>query len=89
MLNRKNKITPTDAEKFSAADTLKETLSYYHFTSADFAKQIGISEVELTQILNRRAFLSPAVARSIQNVTGIPDHLLLRLDSDYLYAHAY
>lgn len=88
MLNRKKKIIPTDADKFSAADTLEETRNYYGFTSADFAKQIGISELALTQILHRRAFLSPAVASSIQNVTGIPDYLLLQLDSDYLHTHA-
>ena len=87
MLSRNNKITPTNADKFSAADTLEETLNYYHVTPADFAKQIGISELEFTQILHRRIFLSQAVACSIQNVTGIPDHLLLQLDSVYLRAH--
>lgn len=87
MLNRQNPITPSDVGDFSAADTIAETLQHYHLTQVDFAKRIGISEKHLSQILHRKAFISPTVALSIETVTGIPAHLLLGLDTEYRLAH--
>lgn len=87
MLNRENIVAPTDAGEFSAADTLEETIKHYHLTQVDFAKRIGVSEKHLSQILHRKAFLSPTVALSIETVTGIPAHLLLALDTDYRLTH--
>jgi plasmid maintenance system antidote protein VapI len=87
MLDRKNKIVPEDLAEFSAADTIEETLSFYHITQTEFAKRIGISEKHLSQVLHRKAFISPTVALSIEEVTGIPAYMLLAKDTRYRLAH--
>jgi DNA-binding transcriptional regulator YdaS (Cro superfamily) len=69
MLNRNNKIVPSDLAEFSAADTIEETLSFYHVTQSEFAQRIGISEKHLSQVLHRKAFISPTVALAIEKVT--------------------
>lgn len=87
MLNRNNKIFPTDIGDFSAADTIEETLAFQNIEHADFAKRIGVSEKHLSQVLHRKAFISPTVALSIEKVTGIPARMLLTLDVQYRLAH--
>lgn len=87
MLNRQNKIVPNDLDEYSAADTIEETLTTYHITQVDFAKHIGGSEKHLSQVLHRKAFISPTVALSIEEVTGIPAQMLLDLDTAYRLAH--
>lgn len=59
MLNRQNKIVPDDLSEYSAADTIEETLATYHIAHVDFAKRIGVSEKHLSQVLHRKAFISP------------------------------
>ena len=87
MLNRQNKIIPDDLGEYSAADTIAEMLDNYHITQVDFAKRIGISEKHLSQVLHRKAFISPTVALAIEEVTGISAQMLLRLDTSYRLAH--
>jgi plasmid maintenance system antidote protein VapI len=87
MLNRNNRIVPTDLGEFSAADTIKETLEFRHISQVDFAKRIGISEKHLSQVLHRKAFISETVALAIEEVTGIPAHMLLDKDTRYRLAH--
>ena len=87
MLNRNNKIVPTDLPEFSAADTIEETLRFYHITQAEFARRIGISEMHLSQVLHHKAFISPTVALSIEEVTGIPAYMLLAKDTRYRLTH--
>lgn len=87
MLNRNNKIVPSDLAEFSAADTIEETLSFYHITQSEFARRIGISEKHLSQVLHRKAFISPTVALAIEKVTGIPADMLLAKDTRYRLAH--
>lgn len=87
MLNRQNKIVPDDLSEYSAADTIEETLATYHIAHVDFAKRIGVSEKHLSQVLHRKAFISPTVALSIEEVTGIPAQMLLGLDTAYRLAH--
>ncbi|KRM55303.1 helix-turn-helix transcriptional regulator [Lacticaseibacillus sharpeae] len=87
MLNRKNKIVPSDLAEYSAADTIAETLQFRHISQVDFAKRIGVSEKHLSQVLHRKAFISPTVALSIEEVTGIPAHMLLEKDMRYQLAH--
>jgi addiction module HigA family antidote len=83
MLNRNNKITITDEYRTSASDTLKETLDYYHITQSDFAERIGVSQKTVSEILNRKQFMSTDIAIRIEEVTGIPAKMLLNLDLEY------
>lgn len=87
MLNRNNKISPADVSEFSAADTIEETLEFRHIAQVEFAKRIGVSEKHLSQVLHKKAFISPTVALSIEEVTGIPAHMLLEKDMRYRLAH--
>jgi transcriptional regulator with XRE-family HTH domain len=86
-LNRNNQIVPTDLTEFSVADTIEETLSFYHITQAEFARRNRISEKHLSQVLHRKAFISLTVALSIEEVTGIPAYMLPANDTRYRLAH--
>ncbi|WP_225048415.1 helix-turn-helix transcriptional regulator [Lacticaseibacillus kribbianus] len=70
----------------SAADALKELMAFHHLTQADFAQHAAISQKQLSFILNRKAFMSPPVARQIEAATGVSARWLLELDFNYLYA---
>lgn len=67
----------------SASDTLRETLEMYNISQKDFATRIGISAAHLSDILNRKKYMTPAIALRIQKVTGISAKLLLKLDFQY------
>lgn len=67
----------------SASDTLKEILEMYGLTQKDFAQRIQISQTYLSDILNRRKFMSKDVAKRIEKVTGTSAKLLLTLDFQY------
>ncbi len=71
----------------SASDTLRETLNHYGIAQKDFAERIGISAAYLSDILNRRKYMTEAVALRVQKVTGISAKLLLRLDFQYKLEH--
>ena len=58
MLDRKNKIVPEDLAEFSAADTIEETLSFYHITQTEFAKRIGISEKTARYFLRNGLYIA-------------------------------
>jgi addiction module HigA family antidote len=88
MLNRNNKIKLTDAGETSAADILEETLQFHGIKQNEFALRVGISQKHLSQILNKKAFMSPELALKIEKVTGIPAKMMLRLDTNYELAHA-
>ena len=67
----------------SASDTLKETLEMYGVTQKDFAEHLQISQTYLSDILNRRKFMSEDIALRIQQVTKISAKFLLQLDFQY------
>ena len=67
----------------SASDTLKEILGYHNVTQKEFAKRIGISQPHVSDILNRKKFMSPEIAIRIEIVTGLNAKLLLTLDFNY------
>ncbi|WP_137626257.1 helix-turn-helix transcriptional regulator [Lactiplantibacillus pingfangensis] len=71
----------------SAADVLKETMAYHHITQTDFAAHIAISQKQLSVILNRRAFMSIAVAKQIEQATGLSAKWLLQLDFNYRFSN--
>jgi len=67
----------------SAADRIKELMSVYNITQVEFAKHVGISQKQLSFILNRKAYMSVQVARQIEQATGLNARLLLELDLAY------
>lgn len=82
MLNRNHKIT-VDVSNFSAADTLKETMTHYQITQVDLAEHIKVTQAYISDILNRKKFMSSEVALKIEIATGIPANFLLKMDSQY------
>lgn len=81
MLHRENKIK--EYHTTSAADLLKETMEYYHVTQKDLAERIGVSQKNVSDILNRKRYLNELLALRIEKVMGISSKLLLSLDSNY------
>ena len=81
MLHRENKIRST--YNTSAATLLKEILDYYEITQADFAERIGVSQKHVSEILNRKVFMSEVVALRIEQVMGVSSKLLLSMDTRY------
>lgn len=81
MLHRENKIK--EYHTTSAADLLKETMACYDITQADLASRIGVSQKNISDILNRKRYLTPTLALRIEIVTGISSSLLLTLDDNY------
>lgn len=81
MLHRENQIKAPSTT--SAADLLRETMEYYEITLVDFAKQIGISPKELSELFNHRRYMSSTIALRIEKVTGISSKLLLNIDKDF------
>jgi len=86
-VNFDNAVEMAVAPTTSAADVLKETMSYHHITQADFAAHVAISQKQLSFILNRRAFMSIAVAKQIEHATGLSAKWLLQLDFNYRFSN--
>ena len=81
LLHRENKIKQYHTS--SAADLLKEVMNYYDITQADLAKRIGVSQKNISDILNHKRYLTAVLAIRIEKVMGISSKLLLSLDSSY------
>lgn len=81
MLHRENKVEQYHTS--SAADLLQEVMDYYNITQADLAKRIGVSQKNISDILNRKRYLTEILAIRIEKVMGISSKLLLSLDSNY------
>ncbi|WP_302118268.1 transcriptional regulator [uncultured Limosilactobacillus sp.] len=81
MLHRENRIKKYYLS--SAADLIKETMDYYSITQSDLADRLGVSQKNISDILNRKCFLNEVVALRIEKVMGISSELLLALDSNY------
>lgn len=81
MLHRENKIKQYHTS--SAADLLKEVMDYYDITQEDLANRIGVSQKNISDILNRKRYLTEILALRIEKVMGISSKLLLSLDSNY------
>ncbi|WP_295746968.1 HigA family addiction module antitoxin [uncultured Limosilactobacillus sp.] len=81
MLHRQNKIRQYHTS--SAADLLKEVMDYYGITQSDLAERIGVSQKNISNILNRQRYLNEVLALRIEKVMGISSKLLLSLDSNY------
>lgn len=81
MLHRENQIKQYHTS--SAADLLKEVMDYYDITQADLAERIGVSQKNISDILNRKCYLTEVLAIRIEKVMGISSKLLLSLDSNY------
>ena len=56
MLHRENKIRQYHTS--SAADLLKEVMNHYDITQADLAARIGVTQKNVSDILNRKRFLT-------------------------------
>lgn len=81
LLHRENQIKQYHTS--SAADLLKEVMDYYDITQADLAERIGVSQKSISDILNRKRYLTEVLAIRIEKVMGISSKLLLSLDSNY------
>jgi len=81
-LDKSFSIKPLPA-RFSAADTIKDTLNHYGITQAQFAKHLGVSTAYVSDVLNRKKFMSSEFALRVELVTGISAGLLLRMDLAY------
>ena len=78
MLHRENKIK--EYHTSSAANLLKEVMDYYDITQKDLAARIGVSQKNISDILNRKRFLTEVLALRIEKIMGISSKLLLALD---------
>jgi addiction module HigA family antidote len=58
-------------------------MGYYGITESDLAKRIGVSQKNISDILNWKRYLTEILALRIEKVMGIPSKLLLSLDSNY------
>ena len=81
MLHRENRIVHYHTS--SAADLLKEVMEYYDVTQSDLAQRIGVSQKNISDILNRKRYLTEVLALRIEKVMGISSKLLLSLDTNY------
>lgn len=81
MLHRENKIVRYHTS--SAADLLKEVMKHYNITQDDLAQRIGVSQKNVSDILNRKRYLTEVLALRIEKVMGISSKLLLSLDTNY------
>lgn len=81
MLHRENQIKQYHTS--SATDLLKEVMDYYDITQADLAERIGVSQKNISDILNRKRYLTEVLVIRIEKVMGISSKLLLSLDSNY------
>lgn len=84
VLDRNNKVSFVATT--SAADTLVEFLEYHKISQKDFGEQIGVSHEYISDLLNRKEFMSADLALRVQKVTGIPSEMLLELDRGYKIA---
>lgn len=84
VLDRNNKVSFVVTT--SAADTLVEFLEYHKISQKDFGEQIGVSHEYISDLLNRKEFMSADLALRVQKVTGIPSEMLLELDRGYKIA---
>lgn len=81
LLHRENQIKQYHTS--SATDLLKEVMDYYDITQADLAERIGVSQKNISDILNRKRYLTEVLVIRIEKVMGISSKLLLSLDSNY------
>lgn len=81
MLHRENKIRKYHTS--SAADLLQEVMDYYNITQQDLATRIGVTQKNISDILNRKRYLNEVLALRIEKVMGISSELLLSLDANY------
>lgn len=81
MLHRENRIR--QYHNSSAADLLQEVMDYYDITQSDLAERIGVSQKNVSDILNRKRYLNEVLALRIEKVMGISSKLLLSLDANY------
>ncbi|MCH3922114.1 MULTISPECIES: HigA family addiction module antitoxin [Limosilactobacillus] len=81
MLHRENRIRQYHLS--SAADLISEVMQSHNVTQADLAKRLGISQKNVSDILNRKRYLTETTALRIEHVMGISSELLLKLDANY------
>lgn len=81
MLYRENKIE--EYHTTSAADLLREAMEYQHFTQAEFANKLNVSQKTVDEILNRKKYLDKPLALRIEKTLRISSKLLLSLDKSY------
>lgn len=81
MLYRENKIRKYHTS--SAADLIKETMDYYNITQSDLAKRIGVSQKNVSEILQRKRFVNEIIALRLERVMGLSSLLLLDLDAKF------
>lgn len=86
MLHRENGIRKYHTS--SAADLIKEVMDHYDITQADLADRIGVTQKNVSDILNKKRYLTEILALRIEEVMGISSQLLLSLDSNYKFAEA-
>lgn len=86
MLHRENRVRKYHVS--SAADLLQEVIDYYEITQSDLANRLGVSQKNISDILNQKRYLNEVLALRIEKVMGISGKLLLSLDTNYRLARA-
>lgn len=81
MLHRENQIKTNHT--ISAADLLKEFMEYYHIPQNDLAERIGVTSLDIDDLLTRKQYLTAVLALRIERVMGISAELLLSLDTNF------
>lgn len=84
VLDRNNKVSFVVTT--SAADTLLEFLECQKISQKDFGELVGVSQNYISDLLNRKEFLSADLALRVQKATGISSEMLLELDKRYKIA---
>lgn len=73
------------APKYSAhpGKHLKKEIDARGLTQKEFAARIGMTEKNLSEVLNEKARLQPAMAYAMEQAFGMPAHAWLRLQDKY------
>lgn len=86
MLHRENKIRQYHTNP--AADLIKETMDFHQITQTDLAARLGVSQKNISDILQHKRFVTEVLALRIETVMGISSQLLLNLDANFKLAQA-
>lgn len=81
MLNRNYKVRKYN--QTSAADLLQDVMAAHQITQQNLADHLGVSQKNISDILNHKRFLDEVMALRIEKVLGISSQMLLQLDLNY------
>ncbi|MDR2834523.1 MAG: HigA family addiction module antidote protein [Streptococcaceae bacterium] len=70
----------------SAGDTLRDFMENNNISQKELAFRLGVSQPHISDIINRRKFMSNELAIKLEMVTGLQAEFMLRRDFSYKLA---